>query len=215
MKISNAIIGLTMSGAVSATADLIATPASASVFQTFDITWSGASFGNTATATGEVTIDTSLYPTITSPPSLPPVTPLSNPAVTALRITVSGASSGNGTFTLSDFWGFRFYTPSSLDLSQELVGQALSNGCFFANPTGACGFGNSGGLNFFGNTSSDPLGTSFFVLTTNHGSGDAMAIASITAAIPESSTWAMMILGFGGLGFMAYRRRSKAAMLAA
>src|SRR6478736_6345885 len=28
------------------------------------------------------------------------------------------------------------------------------------------------------------------------------------AAVPEPSTWAMMILGFFGLGFMAYRRKS-------
>jgi hypothetical protein len=29
------------------------------------------------------------------------------------------------------------------------------------------------------------------------------------AAIPEASTWAMMILGFMGVGFMAYRRKSQ------
>jgi hypothetical protein len=29
------------------------------------------------------------------------------------------------------------------------------------------------------------------------------------AAVPEPSTWAMMILGFAGLGFMAYRRKAK------
>jgi hypothetical protein len=29
------------------------------------------------------------------------------------------------------------------------------------------------------------------------------------AAIPEPSTWAMMILGFAGLGFMAYRRKTR------
>ena len=29
-----------------------------------------------------------------------------------------------------------------------------------------------------------------------------------TAAVPELSTWAMMILGFAGVGFMAYRRRN-------
>jgi hypothetical protein len=34
-------------------------------------------------------------------------------------------------------------------------------------------------------------------------------------AVPEPSTWAMMILGFAGLGFMAYRRKSKAALMAA
>ena len=35
------------------------------------------------------------------------------------------------------------------------------------------------------------------------------------AAVPEPSTWAMMLLGFAGIGFMAYRRKSKPALLAA
>jgi hypothetical protein len=38
---------------------------------------------------------------------------------------------------------------------------------------------------------------------------------SMAAAVPEPSTWAMMILGFCGIGFMAYRRKSKPALLAA
>ena len=38
---------------------------------------------------------------------------------------------------------------------------------------------------------------------------------STIAAVPEPSTWAMMILGFAGLGFMAYRRKSKPALMAA
>jgi hypothetical protein len=33
----------------------------------------------------------------------------------------------------------------------------------------------------------------------------------VTAAVPEASTWAMMILGFAGLGLLAYRGRSKSA----
>jgi hypothetical protein len=32
---------------------------------------------------------------------------------------------------------------------------------------------------------------------------------ALTSAIPEPSTWAMMLLGFAGVGFMAYRRKSK------
>jgi hypothetical protein len=32
---------------------------------------------------------------------------------------------------------------------------------------------------------------------------------------PEPSTWAMMILGFAGLGFAGYRRAGKAAVVAA
>jgi len=31
-------------------------------------------------------------------------------------------------------------------------------------------------------------------------------------AVPELSTWAMMLLGFASLGFFAYRRKSKLAL---
>jgi hypothetical protein len=31
--------------------------------------------------------------------------------------------------------------------------------------------------------------------------------APLASAVPEPSTWAMMILGFFGVGFMAYRRK--------
>lgn len=36
---------------------------------------------------------------------------------------------------------------------------------------------------------------------------------AFTSPIPEPSTWAMMILGFFGVGFMAYRRKSQGAAL--
>jgi hypothetical protein len=35
------------------------------------------------------------------------------------------------------------------------------------------------------------------------------------AAVPEPSTWATMLLGFAGVGFMAYRKKSKPALMAA
>jgi hypothetical protein len=35
---------------------------------------------------------------------------------------------------------------------------------------------------------------------------------SAVNGVPETSTWAMMILGFLGMGFMAYRRKSKPAL---
>jgi hypothetical protein len=45
----------------------------------------------------------------------------------------------------------------------------------------------------------------------DQGSGNSSNIGldsvSIAAAVPEPSTWAMMILGFFGVGFMAYRRK--------
>jgi hypothetical protein len=39
-------------------------------------------------------------------------------------------------------------------------------------------------------------------------------VETSVAAVPEPSTWAMMILGFAGVGFMAYRRRKTAALAA-
>ena len=42
--------------------------------------------------------------------------------------------------------------------------------------------------------------------------GVAMQLGPQVAAVPEPSTWAMMILGFAGVGLMAYRRRTTAAL---
>jgi outer membrane lipase/esterase len=41
------------------------------------------------------------------------------------------------------------------------------------------------------------------------------AFVDRVTGVPEPSTWAMMLLGFAGLGFMAYRRKSKSALTAA
>jgi hypothetical protein len=56
-----------------------------------------------------------------------------------------------------------------------------------------------------------PSGTIRYVL----GQLDRGGTAAFAAAAPEPSTWAMMILGFAGVGFMAYRRKSKPALMAA
>jgi hypothetical protein len=179
-----------------------------SAMTTFDLDWSGASFGNSAVASGFITVDESVFPGGST--SLP------SPFVTALQLTISGASSGNGTFTLTDFNSLRFYTPSTsdhLDLSQNLIGQTLSSGCAYGTSVGSCGNGNGGDFNIFGNNSLDPIGAWYFQLQTSGGSGDSLLVTSISAAVPEPSTWAMMILGFAGVGFMAYRRRNKPAML--
>jgi hypothetical protein len=46
------------------------------------------------------------------------------------------------------------------------------------------------------------------------GSMDTLKI-EVADGVPESSTWAMMILGFAGISFMAYRRKSKPTLVAA
>jgi hypothetical protein len=46
-------------------------------------------------------------------------------------------------------------------------------------------------------------------------SGFDSVVISTVDAVPEPATWAMMLLGFAGVGFMAYRRKSKPVALAA
>jgi len=41
------------------------------------------------------------------------------------------------------------------------------------------------------------------------------SVGGMTAAVPEPSTWAMMIMGFAGVGFMAYRRKQSPLLMAA
>lgn len=70
-------------------------------FVTFDIKWSGSSLGNSATATGTVTFDTFLLPNpgdYFDSSAIPAF-------ITSFTITVSGAGTGNGSFSLSDFKG--------------------------------------------------------------------------------------------------------------
>lgn len=49
--------------------------------------------------------------------------------------------------------------------------------------------------------------------TLNQGNFTLEAPVLAAPAVPEPSTWAMMILGFLGVGFMAYRRRSNSPAL--
>jgi hypothetical protein len=44
---------------------------------------------------------------------------------------------------------------------------------------------------------------------------DDLQLSGTVSAVPEPSTWAMMLLGFAGIGFMTYRRKSTPALMAA
>ena len=54
-----------------------------------------------------------------------------------------------------------------------------------------------------------------FNLDSPVNSDSRLVVTAITTSVPEPSTWAMMILGFGGVGFMAYRRKAKPALMTA
>jgi hypothetical protein len=43
----------------------------------------------------------------------------------------------------------------------------------------------------------------------SNGATGSVAAGALSPAVPEASTWAMMILGFFGVGFLAYRRKNQ------
>jgi hypothetical protein len=76
------------------------------------------------------------------------------------------------------------------------------------------GFQNSENLGFDLDTANntafafDPSALDTYVITLNV---DGFSVSETVSAVPEPATWAMMILGFLGVGFMAYRRKQSGA----
>jgi len=53
------------------------------------------------------------------------------------------------------------------------------------------------------------IGAGAFQVAYIEANGSPSDLTLSTPAVPEASTWAMMLLGFAGIGFMAYRRRNQ------
>jgi hypothetical protein len=103
---------------------------------------------------------------------------------------------GSYTIVLSDGETFTVLPGQKFDFTQ-LMG--FGNG---VSSFKVLGINPNSGLN-----PDDPL--AFVTQLTFAGDGEFTGeMDPITAAVPEPSTWAMMILGFLGVGFMAYRKKS-------
>ena len=103
------------------------------------------------------------------------------------------------------------------------AGSSTSSAC-------VAGVGASGWGQFCGNTTTpspnyahlratDSEQTSFFSDDQHFSAAGQLIEANfdfslLQGSVPEPSTWAMLLLGFAGIGFMAYRRRANAAMAA-
>lgn len=70
----------------------------------------------------------------------------------------------------------------------------------------------NGGVEFFGFTDVNPFTSVTISRPAGANGTDYWGLDNVSfnvGAVPEPSTWAMMILGFAGVGFAAYRRESK------
>ncbi len=118
-----------------------------------------------------------------------------------------------------DTQGYNFH----YTLNGNPVSSTLLSVEFFPDSVGG-GFnlnlGSGGPLQFFnvlgGSTPDFTSGIQAGAFLTNiaiadNVNGDSIGSASVVVtAVPEPSTWAMMLLGFFGVGFVAYRRRTGA-----
>ncbi|MBR0993729.1 PEP-CTERM sorting domain-containing protein [Bradyrhizobium japonicum] len=102
--------------------------------------------------------------------------------------------------------------------------QEVAAGASWTAPSGApahqyASGNNNGGSNIWTGAYGGPIpgiSTSaewVWANTSASNTGEAFFSATISA-VPEPSTWAMMVLGFAGLGFMAYRRKQASAVAA-
>jgi hypothetical protein len=109
----------------------------------------------------------------------------------ALVVTLTpivGTISGSETYTTNETIDFKF----TIDAPDTFVFTAIGDGGSFPFPITETASGTSGTF------------TEVYGPFPVHGTVD----YSLTSAVPEASTWAMMLLGFAGLGF-AYRRTTK------
>jgi PEP-CTERM motif len=100
---------------------------------------------------------------------------------------------------------------SAINPAAGTIGDYYTTGPFFLDGSGV-NFSTSAGLtgNFF-------LQSNNSLYRVNalgpFADGDVSASSAQVAAVPEPSTWAMMILGFLGVGFLAYRRKQSGPSL--
>jgi hypothetical protein len=119
----------------------------------------------------------------------------------------TGMTIGAGLNYLGLYWG-SIDTYNNIHITDSAGGSFDVNSASFPQllpANGNQGLGGSAYVNIV-----DPLG--FFTSVTFSSQSQAFEFDNVkVGTVPEPSTWAMMLLGFLGLGFMAYRRKEGSA----
>jgi hypothetical protein len=131
-------------------------------------------------------------------------------------LTLADSYTFGADITAADFLSFDYSSSSfSFDIasadSPVLVGGLNADGSF--NSEGELIFHSPAGVPLFVAITGE-----FNALRTNGGTfnlGSTFAFTLVSGAVPEPSTWAMMLLGFAGLGYAGYRKARPAAVASA
>jgi len=167
------------------------------VYQTYNLAWSGAYYSNSASATGQITLDLTTLPN----PNYNNIQRITSD-ITSLTVTVTGATIGNGTWTLASLNDDRWWTDgATLDMRTELVGQPTPN-----NPWGTPDL-NSGDFNLWFNNGG-PGGANAFTLAAASGGGNKMLLTEFdpVTATPEPCSFIFLGSGLAALAGMARRK---------
>jgi PEP-CTERM motif len=164
----------------------------------YTVTFSGstpAAFGS-----GTLVLDLPTFPD----PSIP-YTNLPNSIFSSLSATIGSLvfNLTNSNIAFGGVQGVNPFTPQSSHLSIAVTESTsgLANGTpYLALSNG----GDNAGTFMIGRVNAGPLVSN----------GTYTLSGPFIASVPEPSTWAMMILGFAGVGFMAYRPSRKVPVLA-
>jgi hypothetical protein len=134
---------------------------------------------------------------------------ISNVTPVAFSFTAGPETLTSASFS-PNFTTFQFSTDAAGNITAWDIVIGLGGGGQFILDNFTTGLGDVGdqvsvGANFVGDANYNPQEA--FAL--NHVAGQ----FTIAAAVPEPSTWAMMILGFVGVGFLTYRRKQNGSAL--
>ncbi len=196
---------------IALTAAILTASAAQAELITYDLEWSGLRFQNEATATGQVTIDTDLVPN----PGHYDFGPWEGSPFSNFSITITGAISGNGTFstanndfasvvwTVGEFGTDLGDVVEPIDLYSELMGQDGFNDFNVFNAFDDRNVGGNPGA---------PTGFEPFILQTGQfvpaagGPGPNRDLIELVSMRPVPAPSSMALIGLGALATTRRRR---------
>jgi PEP-CTERM motif len=134
--------------------------------------------------------------------------------------SISGLTSGKHYDMSVTFWGdnrpnalFPGYYDLFVNLGGSILGSDVTGGTTYTYQESDRNPGSSSPYVVeIGFTATGPTEALNLAQFSSGNSQQSPIVGPITVSVPEPSTWAMMALGFAGLGFAGYRRTRKAAL---